>query len=115
MVDTITLSLATARTEAIVSRLSRARDIIDRGTGEVSWSGSLQNFKVRVYSGRLWLTGSLAKFALGNNIEALTRSETERAVERLSDALGESVREANVFRLDIGRTFEVKRAPAEYW
>jgi hypothetical protein len=115
MLDTITLSLATPQAEAVTSKLSGAREIVDRGTGEVSWSGSLRNLKVRVWSGRVWLTGSLPKFYFGNNVETLTRKETERAITKLSDALGESLAGANVFRLDIGRTFEVSRPPSDYW
>ena len=115
MLDTINLSLTTLRAEALTSNLSGAREIINRETGEMTWSGNLQNFRVWGGAGRLWLKGSLPKFYLGNNIETLTREETGQAIGKLSDALGEPLAEAEVFRLDIGRTFEVNRAPSDYW
>ncbi len=115
MLDTVNLSLPTSRAEAIMPRLSKAREIVDTETGEVSGSGKLQNFKVRVKPENVWLVGSLAKFYLGNNIEALSRREIERAIESLSDALGESIAQARVFRVDIGCTFEMNQAPAVYW
>jgi hypothetical protein len=65
--------------------------------------------------GNIWLTGSLAKFYFGNNIQTLSRSDTARAIDGLSDALGESIGRARVFRLDIGQTFEMNQAPAAYW
>jgi hypothetical protein len=115
MFDTLTLRLATSRAEAITPRLAQARGIVDAETREVSWSGKLRNLIVRVRPGSVWLTGSLAKFHLGNNVETMSRTETTRAIERLSDVLGESVAQARVFRLDIGQTFEVSQTPAVYW
>lgn len=115
MLDTISLGLVTSRAEAVTLRLAKARGIINPETGEVSWNGKLRNLTVRVWPGRVWLTGSLAKFHLGNNIQTLSRSDTARAIDGLSDALGESIARARVFRLDIGQTFEMTQAPAVYW
>jgi len=84
-------------------------------TGEVSYRGSLQNFMVKIEPCRLLLTGSLAKFRFGNNIETLTRSETEHTIESLSQALGQPMKEARVFRLDIGQTFEMREPAGIYW
>jgi hypothetical protein len=115
MYDTITLCLETTNAEGSMSMLTETTEIIDRGTGELRYSGKLQNLKVKVSAGSIWLTGSLAKFHLGSNIETLHREETARAIEHLSDKLNQPMAEARVFRVDVAQTFVMERQPSDYW
>lgn len=64
--------------------------------------------------GGIWLTGSLAKFHLGSNIETLTREETARGIEHLSDELNQPMADARVFRVDLAQTFMMERPPSGY-
>jgi hypothetical protein len=99
-----------------MSELTKTTDTIDRGTGE--WrnsSGNLQNLTVKVWPDGIWLTGSLAKFHLGSNIETLPWKETASAVEHLSDELNQPMAHARVFRLDVAQTFAMERPPSDYF
>ena len=64
--------------------------------------------------GGILITGSLAKFHLGSNIETLARKPTARAVEHLSDALNQPMARARVFRVDLAQTFAMEKPPSEY-
>ena len=116
MLDTITLWLETSNAEQSMSKLTETTEIIDRGTGEWLYSrAKLQNLKVKVSGGEIWLTGSLAKFHLGSNIQTLTREQVNPAIEHLSDALSQPMAHARVFRLDAAQTFAMKRPPSDYF
>ncbi|MGO8732187.1 MAG: phage/plasmid replication protein [Terriglobia bacterium] len=98
-----------------MSQLTNAKEIIDRDTGEVRYSGRLKNLTVKVSPSSIWLTGSLPKFHLGSNVETLSRKEISRAIEHLSDELNQPMAEARVFRVDIAQTFAMEKPPSEYW
>jgi hypothetical protein len=115
MYDTTTLCLGEMNAEASMSKLTNPIAIINRYTGERGCSGNLRNLRVKVWLRSIWLTGSLAKFHLGSNIETLSREETPRAIERLSDELQQPMAEARVYRVDVAQTFEMERPPADYW
>lgn len=115
MFDTITLWLETSNAERSMSKLTETTEFIDRETGEMCYFGRLQNLKVRVSMGGIWLTGSLAKFHRSSNIETLTREETAIAIEHLSDELHQPMADARVFRVDVAQTFAMERPPSDYW
>jgi hypothetical protein len=116
MLDTITLWLETSNAEQSMSKLTETSEKIDRETCELLYSsGKLRNLKVRVSMGGIWLTGSLAKFHLGNNIETLTREGTAHAVEQVSDELSQPMARARVFRVDVAQTFAMERPPSDYF
>jgi len=79
-----------------------------KASGEVYISGMLQNYKVNVSQSGISLKGSLAKFYLGNNIETLTRGDTQKAIQKLSDTLHINVTDAKVNRFDIAANFIMK-------
>jgi len=115
MYDTITLRLNTTNSERSMSKLTETREIIDRNTGELVNFGKLQTLRVSVWPDRMLVKGSLAKFHLGSNIDTLSREETSRAIEHLSDMLNQPMAEARVFRVDIAQTFTMERPPSEYF
>lgn len=98
-----------------MSKLTETTERIDRNTGEICYFGKLQNLKVKVSAGGIRVTGSLAKFHLGSNIETLPRKETAPAIEHLSDELNQPMAHARVFRVDVAQTFAMERPPADYW
>jgi len=80
------------------------------------YSGKCGDFKVSMYpSNGVSLVGSLPKFYFGNNIQTLTRHETQKALERLSDELGFDVGLAEMKRLDVSTVIEMSRQPSDYY
>lgn len=69
---------------------------------------SLNRFQVKVCD------GSLCKWYLGNNYQTMGRSDTQRAIEMLSDTLHLPMGKAAVYRLDIAQNFICKYPPEVY-
>lgn len=106
LVDNFDLSTITACLEEISENIS------DRG---VSIRGNLKNLKVGVYEGGVSVKGSLAKFHLGDNLQTLTRSGTQEAIEHLSDVLHLPMSQAKITGLDIATHFPMKYPPCYYY
>lgn len=83
-------------------------------SGETWISGSLKNYKVSVSDKSYHLKGSLPKFYLNDNFKVLGRSETERAIEKISDLLHWNISKGKVTRLDIGQNFILNNPPEHY-
>ena len=64
-------------------------------------SGHLQNLRVSISDSGVGVKGSLAKFYLNDNLQQLTRQDSQRAIELLSDTLQVPVSRAIVSRLDV--------------
>ena len=81
MFDNISIELQTVQAETSLCRLSDVLDTdrVSRTTGEVTHTGRLDGFSVRIWPAGIWLAGSLAKFYFANNIETLSRSDTARS------------------------------------
>ncbi len=69
---------------------------------------SVNHYQVKVCD------GSLCKWYLGDNYQTMGRSDTQRAVEKLSDALHLPMDRAKICRLDIAQNFITKH-PAEVY
>ena len=59
--------------------------------------------------------GSLCKWYLGDNFKTLERSDTERAVECLSDMLHLPMKEAAITRVDVAENFIMKYPASVYF
>ena len=66
------------------------------------------------YPQKLSVSGSLAKFHYGDNLQKLTRSETRKAIEKLSERLSVNLKPAKVQRLDLGANLFMNRPCSEY-
>ncbi|KAA6321755.1 hypothetical protein EZS27_028636, partial [termite gut metagenome] len=78
-------------------------------------SGSLNGYKITVTENGVNIRdGSLCKYHLGDNFQTLGRSDTQRAIEKLSDTLHLPINEATVTRLDIAQNFIVKHPLSVY-
>lgn len=69
---------------------------------------SLNRFQIKVCD------GSLCKYYLGDNYQTMGRSDTQRAIEMLSDTLHLPMGKAAVYRLDIAQNFICKYPPEVY-
>ena len=59
--------------------------------------------------------GSLCKYYLGNNFKTLGRSETQKAIEKLSDTLHLPIEKATVTRIDVAQNFIVQNPVQVYY
>lgn len=66
------------------------------------------NLKIYINQHYLGIYGSIAKWYLGDNLQVLTRKDTEQAFDKLSNTLQISLRGANVTRLDVANNIILK-------
>ena len=84
--------------------------------GDVVLHGKLEKgIKVELSERGIKLSGSLCKFHLGDNFQTLHRSDTKRAIERLSDTFHLPIGEGKVTRIDIAQNFILKQDLQEYY
>ena len=82
--------------------------------GEVI-TGTLGNLKVSLNAYQVKVKdGSLCKWYLGNNFQAMGRKDTQRALEKLSDTLHLPLDKATVTRLDLAQNIVVKHPTDVY-
>jgi len=78
----------------------------------VGWCG---NFTISLHQDRLLVkNGSLARFYYGDNIATLSRRDTARAIEKLSDTLHLPIKEAQITRVDVGASIIMKKPVQNY-
>jgi hypothetical protein len=97
------------RPEKALEALDSMREATDRLTGEIVLRGRLQNLRVKIISNRIVVIGSLAKYYFGNNLEGLTREDTQCAIERLSDTFQIDFAKANVYSLEVASNFSMQK------
>ena len=79
-------------------------------TGNVgNLSVSISEWQVRVKN------GSLCKWLLGDNYQAMGRADIKQAVEKLSDTLHLPMEQATITRLDVGLTIPVRQPTDNYF
>jgi hypothetical protein len=84
--------------------------------GEVYISGTLgTNIRACISSNGISLKGSLPKYYLPNNFHTLTRSDSARAIEKMSDELFLPMNRANVKRIDFAQNFLMDYEPEAYY
>jgi hypothetical protein len=81
----------------------------------ISYSGHLRNCKVNISGRGVSIKGSLAKYFLPDNFNTLTRSDSARAFEMMSDELSLPVESAKVTRLDFAQNFLMDYKPEAYY
>lgn len=86
-----------------------------RPDGQVYLSGYLHNYKANISMAGISLKGSLAKYYLGDNLHTLTRADSQRAVEKLSDEVRLQLLDAKVTRFDLAQNFLMRHDPKAYY
>ena len=115
MYDTIGFHLISKNSQDCLKHLSRGKEEIDRETGLILCKGKLENLTVKVNSENISIFGSLPKFYLGSNLQQLTRKDTEKAIEKLSDLLYLPIDESRTYRLDVGANLIVDEPLQNYY
>ena len=67
-----------------------------------------KNLKIYINQHYLTIYGSIAKWYLGDNLQVLTRKDTELAFNKLSNRLQIPIKEANITRLDVANNIILK-------
>ena len=116
MFDTLTMFLKQDhyKTSQALYGLSDVQEHSRIDTGEIWHTGKQENIRVKVQDSGLSANGSIAKYFLGNNAETLTRETTRQAIEKLSDDLHLPMKEALIYRLDVGQNFIVQEPIITY-
>jgi len=119
MYDTIRLSIPIEKIdEACIYRiLQNLPDFTEhkKKDGQKYVSGNLKNLRLNLSGQGVYLTGSLAKYFLPDNLHTLTRSDSKRALEQLSDELHLPFKESIVKRIDFSQNFLMKYKPESYF
>jgi len=116
MYDTLNLYLSASDVgdiplmERTASYLEHPKGILDPETGAiVCYCGALGNLKVSVSNTGVSIKdGSLCKWFLGDNLQTMSRGDTQKAIEKLSDTLHLPVGKAKVTRLDVAQNIMVR-------
>ncbi len=84
--------------------------------GTISISGYLDSIKVRVTAQAVKIhDSSICKWFLGDNFQSLSRGDTKRAIQRLSDELRLPMDKAAVTRVDVAQNFIMRHDKAVYF
>lgn len=112
MYDSIIFNLVN---ENALSEFSYLKNKIeDARVGSDNFIGKLENLSVSLKAKSLNINGSISRFLNGNNLKALTISDTKEAIEKLSDLLGLDVYGFRVYRLHFTDNLELKLPVENY-
>ncbi len=112
MIDTINLFLRGACVKQ-APPLSRVAEHHREGSNYIT--GNLQNLNILIGESGISIKGSLAKWFLKSNTETLTRSDTKRAIEALSDTMNLSLSTAKITRVDVAKNFIMNHPTGIYY
>lgn len=121
MLDTVEFKLTRAEVEGvdflneIPPYLNPDTVAIHNFSGQEVVTGKTGNLSVSVSSHQVRVKGgSLCKWMLGDNYQAMGRGDIKRAVERLSDTLHLPFDLSTITRLDVGLSIPVREPTANY-
>lgn len=80
-----------------------------------SINGNLENYRINIYENGISLQGSLSKYYKGSNCLTLSRLETQKAIEKISDTLHLDFFKSKVSRLDLANDFLMEFPPESYY
>ena len=83
--------------------------------GAIYYTGKKSGLNIFVNEGLISIKGSLAKYHFGNNLETLTRENTQESLSKLSDELHLNLDESIVTRLDFAENFIMEHKPKAYY
>ncbi len=79
-------------------------------------TGYLDNLKISTTEGRVKISGgSLCRYYLGDNFKTLSRSDTARAIEKISDSLHLPFDRARVTRIDVAHNLIMQHPEQAYY
>ena len=113
MIDRITIYITDVVFEDIEERLDLTPYGVTKDESFI-YASKYKNIRFRYIGRRLEITGSLHKFAKGNNYELFTYDEAKEALLELSDYTGISLERFIVSSIEIGVNMPMKNSPVKY-
>lgn len=95
--------------------LTNYKETADPETGELNFTGNLNNLYVKKGKKGTSISNSLSKFYFNDNLEKLTRQDVKFALEKISDLLKMQVENGIISRLDFGSNFILKEPVYNYY
>lgn len=81
----------------------------------ISWiSGYLKGLRIHITDSSIKITGSIAKYYLGTNLETLNRNDVKKAIEDLSNRLHLPIDKAVLSRIDIAENYIMEHKVSSY-
>ncbi len=84
-------------------------------TGKKTYSGYVENMRVKVNEHGVRFEGSLPKLYQGNNIASLNQASTKLAIEMFSDLMHLPMHVAQINRLDTAQNLTMSKPAASYY
>src|SRR6056297_1886233 len=81
----------------------------------IKYSGRINDLYISVTEKGLFISGSLPKYYLSDNMQTLRRQDTVHAIQKLSDDLHVSIKEAQLSRIDFAHNFIMNYHPKVYY
>jgi hypothetical protein len=110
-IDLILHNTATPGTDFLETIPQHLTDFISEGNTKFGKyiSGYLDSLKVSINQNRIKIyDSSLCKYWFGSNFSTLSRGDTQRAIEKISDSLHLPFEKANVTRIDFAQNLIMK-------
>ena len=116
MIDTVTLFVDKQReyNNKSLRKINNLKTFLNNTTGQIVESGKLNNLRTKKTDHGILVTGSLPVYYYGNNLQTLTLFQTKEILYGISEILGFNLREAKVFRMDIGYNLMMNELVAKY-
>ncbi len=84
-------------------------------TGKKTYSGYIENMRIKVNEHGVRFEGSLAKLYHGNNIISLDQRSTKLAIEKFSDLMHLPMHVAKIHRLDVAQNLSMDKPAVSYY
>jgi len=114
MYDSLTLWIISSINTSVLNSLSNVQECRNLVTNETVYRGFLNNLRVKVNGKGVSINGSLPKYYFDNNLKTFNRELTKIAIENLSDDLHLSLKEAIVFKIEVGTNFLMEKPVKTY-
>ena len=95
--------------------LQNCKELYNHETCETSFTGKFGNLNFNVSKSGVAFNGSICKLYLGNNVETMTRQDTQRAFEYLEEELSLPLRNSKLSRIDFSNNLDVTHLPQTYY
>ncbi|MFH0895571.1 MAG: phage/plasmid replication protein [Bacteroidota bacterium] len=121
MYDNIDLRLSNESANAdllqvVTPMLVNASEHVFNDGESVSVCGTIDGLRVSVNKNNMKIKGnSICKWYLGDNFQTLTRGDTQRAIEKMSDLFHLPIDRSDMTRIDLAQNFTVKYDPSVYY
>jgi hypothetical protein len=117
MIDNILMKLTEVNNIKEIIKALNPYPIKDKNNNQLQYYfGKLENLRIKInpYEHSIVIIGSLPKFLYGNNDISFTRSDIEKAINKLNEILKIDLNQGNVYKLEISDNIIMKHGVNQY-